>query len=245
VKPVPLAATPVAPWIRHPLPFLSEIVWECGIVETVNEIKGLYSQWLQEFLPLHVNTFNERKAELQKVKATWSVVLAKSLKKEINKREKVDKDDKNALYDYTSNGYGAMNNHKRGIIMNDDSLPRRIRAVVRALGKQKLRVYRGKVYRRIHKMGDGFIQQLKVGATFSDKAFFSTSKIASFAEEREIYDDGQVMFEIESRTGSDVKMYSRHPKEDEVLFRPDTLFMITHVSIGKYGGVHVKMYELH
>lgn len=245
VKPVPLAATPAVPWNGRPLPFLREVSLECEINETVNEMKEIFSEWLKEFLPKHVKAFNDRKAEKEKTKTAWSAVLSKSLKKAVSKRERIDKDDKCALNDYTSNGFGSMNNHQRGIHMDDDSLPRRVAAVVRALGKAKLKRFRGTVYRRLFKMKDDFIKGLRVGATFADKAFLSTSKLKSFVDDKEGDGPGKVCFEIESRSGADVKMYSRHPKEEEVLFLSGTLFMITDVRIGKYGAVRVKMYELY
>ena len=43
--------------------------------------------------------------------------------------------------------------------MQDDSLPRRIAAVLRALGKPKLKTFRGKVYRRLDQMTEDFIDQ--------------------------------------------------------------------------------------
>ena len=86
------------------------------------------------------------------------------------------------------------------------------------------------------------MQRLCVGATFSDAAFLSTSRKKCYADDKEKdAENGRVCFHIESRTGVNVKMYSRHPEEDEILFRAESMFRITNVWLGKYGAMHVEM----
>jgi hypothetical protein len=56
---------------------------------------------------------------------------------------------------------------------------------------------------------------------------------------------GKVFFEIQSRTGVDIKAYSKFKKEEEILFLPKSVFMIQDVSTGASGETVVKMTELH
>ena len=75
----------------------------------------------------------EPRAARKEVKATFAQALTKSLKKAYSKLHRLDRDDKDALYDYTSNGYGVLNNAQRGIEAMRDDIRRRIQAVCRAL----------------------------------------------------------------------------------------------------------------
>lgn len=195
------------------------------------------------FLAELVTVWEARVARVE-VRASFFQAFAKSLKKACNNLHRLDRDDKDALYDYTSNGYGVLNNVQRGKEAMRDDVGKRIRAVCRALRKNKLRTFSGTVYRRLNScdLSAELTATLMVeGATFSDPAFLSTST------NRQRYNAGGpegVYLEIVSTTGKSVKAYSRHPEEDEVLFLPGTLFRIQQVWRGPLGELRVRMVEV-
>ena len=63
---------------------------------------------------------------------------------------------------------------------------------------------------------------------FVDKAFLSTSKTESVC--RNFMKSGSaVHITLSSHTGVDVKRFSKHSKEDEILFLPGTRFLVDRV----------------
>ena len=134
-------------------------------------------------------------------------------------------EDKEALWDYSGDGYRPMNKGLRGEMEISDELQERIDAVDRALSK--LPSHEGKTFRGLPfrfeaaSLKDSF----RVGETFSDGAFFSTSsakrKAESFGED--------CLLTVLGKTGKKIDKYSGAEKEKEVLFRPGTVFKVTAV----------------
>ena len=78
----------------------------------------------------------------------------------------------------------------------------------------------------------------KPGRIVEERAFTSTSKSSSFAE------DGAVTYEIKGYTGRDVTALSKYKSENEVLFRSGTRFKVTSAESKSDGRLHVKMEEI-
>jgi hypothetical protein len=91
--------------------------------------------------------------------------------------------------------------------------------------KKKKKAFSGKVYR-----GESCIRprlaRLRPGMIFADKAFLSTSRSESVCEGFMNGGHAGVHVTLTCHTGVDVKQFSKHPKEDEVLFLPGTRFLV-------------------
>jgi hypothetical protein len=97
---------------------------------------------------------------------------------------------KNALYDYTTNGYtmarSVLNPTLRGQSSSEEGLhlhvDGRVRAVCRAMRKIGFRKqYEGIVRRRCQELPASVMEGLREGTTFSDAGFFSTSYDKGFS----------------------------------------------------------------
>lgn len=180
-----------------------------------------------------------------------SAGLSKKIKKEFQKMfHRVSKADKEALIDYTGPGFAVMNKIMRQKSMEnkdkDDMAIGRIAAVKRALTKQGLSCFTGRVHRGITLASEEALknfqnEHLRAGGTFQDPAFLSTSKSAAAAFGKQRL---SVQFEIMSKTGRSVERYSVHPKEEEVLFAPKTLFRIHSVEEAEEQSLKVVMEEI-
>lgn len=114
-----------------------------------------------------------------------------------------------------------------------------VRMITSALNK--LPDFNGTVYRG-SRTGTRFSpEQLekmyKVGKTIEEKGFTSTSY------EKDSKFDGDVQYEIKSRTGKNIENFSNYPSEKEVLFRPGTQFKVTGFEKTK-DGYKIKMEEV-
>ena len=95
-------------------------------------------------------------------------------------------------------------------------------------GLAKMPTYQGDVYRSILLNPDDLdvlLSNYKSGTTVIDPAFSSTSATPEGA-----FEDGNVNFEIKSKTGVYVAPISAIPQEHEVLFKPNTKFKINKIS---------------
>ena len=90
------------------------------------------------------------------------------------------------------------------------------------MSKRKLKIHRGTVYRSTV-LPSEIQDTLRLGATFSDRAFLSSSskKSNSFYTT-----EAATLFEIESKMGVDISSQSKYKHEAEVLFWPSTMFMV-------------------
>ena len=86
--------------------------------------------------------------------------------------------------------------------------------------------------------GSGRIHaDLQVGSTFSDKAFFSTTRslpiAVAFLQSARPSSERYLFKIIKHGNGVDVKRFSALPMEEEVLFRPNTMFRVLSINEGE------------
>jgi hypothetical protein len=145
------------------------------------------------------------------------------------------------IREYTSYSYENLNRAmRRGSVSLDHQ--ESIECMLKGMAKEvRLPVHRGTVYRGAN-LPEPAMNELRPGATYCDPAFLSTSRLRNQAFR------GSVQFIIESKTGVDVASISAHRGEEEVLFRPATMFKIISVVRGEANGeamLWVTMDELH
>jgi len=154
------------------------------------------------------------------------------------RKQKLDQDDLQSFQFYTeSDGYQQINPPIRDFANGKiDALPRTAKKwkgmLEKALGKL-LDNYVGTVYRGVN-MDEEWIQDIKKTFTdntrarvpFSDPAFLSTSTKLDSS-----FKDTNCRFIIRSKTGKEIAPYSVHPFEYEVLFAPNTNFVIHDIVI--------------
>ena len=154
------------------------------------------------------------------------------------RKQKLDQDDIKSFQFYTeSDGYQQINPPIRDFANGKiDALPRAATKwkgmLEKALGKL-LDNYVGTVYRGVN-MDEEWIQDIKKTFTdntrarvpFSDPAFLSTSTKLDKS-----FKDTNCRFIIRSKTGKEIAPYSVHPFEYEVLFAPNTSFVIHDIVI--------------
>jgi hypothetical protein len=155
-----------------------------------------------------------------KARAAAFCKLHKEYKKVFRKRTRVTPDDKFALYDYTSSGYGLLNKRLRFAPKTmEEDVHRRVKNVCQAMHRVFLKTHhRGIVKRGSSNLSAPEMEALQPGATYSDAGFFSTSYDKGFP--------GPLQWVVLSKTGINVTPYSAHEKEKEILFLPGTLFRI-------------------
>ena len=145
---------------------------------------------------------------------------------------------KHSIYSYSANWFGDMNRALREGTVEDASekVQGAIHGVVEGfrLGfcgfTSYLKPYKGDCLYR----GSGPIPEEPVaGGIFCDKAFFSTSsdkKVACNFVGGKPQDKPRYLFKITKHsTGFNIKKYSRHTREDEILFPPSTWFRVVSV----------------
>jgi hypothetical protein len=141
------------------------------------------------------------------------------------------------IREYTSYSYEKLNSAmRRGSVSLEHQ--ESIECMLKGMAKEvRLPVHRGTVYRGAN-LPEPAMNELRPGATYCDPAFLSTSRLRNQAFR------GSVQFIIESKTGVDVASISAHRGEEEVLFRPATMFKIISVVRGE-ATLCVTMDELH
>lgn len=118
-----------------------------------------------------------------------------------------------SIYAYTEDLFKIINPALRG----KTNHLKQIAAVIKQLdlGLSKLPPYQGVVLRGVNLPKN---MTLKIGGTFSDPAYLSTSTSNPYG--------GTHQFIIHSKTGRQVEMFSPNPDEKEVLFKRNTPFKI-------------------
>jgi len=152
-----------------------------------------------------------------------------TLLKNAKRNSRLTKLEKKALEEYTGSNYFKMNQVLRKLIeptANETGLIKNTRT---ALAKPNLKLVQGSVFRGSNKLPEDVKKGLIEGATFQDAGFLSTSKDE---DQSFLTQDSGFFFRIQSKTGRFVAPYSRHKKEQEVLFQPNTMFRITSVKEG-------------
>lgn len=156
--------------------------------------------------------------------------------------DKISKSEKDAIHDYTDGGYAKMNDILRGklseerekaALKKDPELYDKMFNIEQAINKFELS--EGiKVYRIAD--SDSF-NIPKVGDTFHDKGFVSTTT------ERSVLDDmqGDVIFEIDVSAGKGIGAYidefSEYGREQEFLMQRDSEFEV--ISIKEENGIKI------
>ena len=169
----------------------------------------------------------QEKEDLKKIRREANLLLLQKVRKrqEFNPRH-----DKKAIKDYTSKGFEDINKALRSGKAIPVDIQKRVDAIICAMSKEDkhMPIYHGTVYRGV-KLPSSIHKMLRANATFSDPAFLSTTsqRDRHFGSAGE----GATVFEIESKTGVDISKKSSASKrvEAEVLFRPNTMFMIKSV----------------
>lgn len=151
----------------------------------------------------------------------------------------------NAINVYTGFQYAEINSALRGTgdFSKEDRSALLDFAKEANDGLKALPNYSGETYRGTALPTD-VVDKLKVGGTYSDKAFLSTSSSKEVAEgfsSRSIPENTQrVLFTIEGKYGKDISKASEYKSEKEVLFSPSSKFKITSVE-DKDGILYVGM----
>ena len=153
------------------------------------------------------------------------------------KKYSMDRHDRTVLKKYcNSKMYGTMNTALRefayGITPLDQKNHQNMEDILKCMTKRTMQSnqFKGTVYRGVRDL-PGYIKgQMKPGATFADPAFLSTSTSKEVAYEGAFA--GGVQFVIKSKTGFPVARWSSYA-EEEVLFPPNTMFMIKTIYPGE------------
>lgn len=124
-----------------------------------------------------------------------------------------------ALYGYTTNpGYEMINPALRG----STELTPELEAFSQhaSAGLDNLPPVNATTFRGIRSLPAEVLDQYQVGSTVSDKAFMSSDSQSAF--------DGAIQMKIDGYSGRDIDFLSSHSAtETEVLFKPDTKFVVT------------------
>lgn len=158
--------------------------------------------------------------------------------------------EKQALKEYTGYEYGMINSAlRRGDVNNRERIRLQVEDITNLL--DKLPSFNGAVFRREMSYKDSIedhINDFIKGEIVDFKAFLSTSEkdnLTKFGNE--------LIFEIKSKNGKQIKNYSDNPDEEEVLFKPNSIFIVENVKQikykngmlkGKLQSLHIKLKEL-
>jgi hypothetical protein len=149
--------------------------------------------------------------------------------KPVGKKKALSASDGNAVRDYTTDKFQAVNGAlRKGEAMTPD-VAKTVKGIDAYLAESPK--YEGSVYRKFT-ADESLIASLQPGATFSDKAFMSTSKdVPRFVPE------GSVALKIIGSNGVDISGLSPHgAAEKEVLFPRNSKFKVEKVIPSPQGG---------
>ena len=138
----------------------------------------------------------------------------------------------NAINEYARFNFNSINKMLRG---DEVSFPDQTRSRIEKLSSavEKLPDFSGETYRGLQfrsaemdKYGS-LIEKLAVGGTFSDPAFFSTSKSQELMEKYSSVMEGgkSIQMTVRGQSGKDIEKFSDMP-ESEVLYKPNTPFKV-------------------
>ena len=153
------------------------------------------------------------------------------------KKYSMDKTDRAFLHKYcNSKMYRTMNTALRASAVDGTPLAKKnkenMEGILKCMTKRKMQSLqvKGTVYRGVRDLPASIKCQMKPGATFADPAFLSTSISKEDAYEGAFA--GGVRFVIKSKTGFSIAKWSSYD-EHEVLFPPNTMFMIQSIFPGE------------
>ncbi len=132
---------------------------------------------------------------------------------------------KELIYEYTLNLYAPVNSTLRKFFKSRDcnAIANKLQSAISYLPPYSGDVFRGSKYTQE-------MQALPIGGCIQDSAFLSTSKNQAIAES--FADDG-VLLKINSQTGRDITELSSDHKEEEVLFQPGVILLLTNKVLAK------------
>lgn len=132
---------------------------------------------------------------------------------------------------YTSDLFHQINGSLRSGKI-EENLQEKVDTINNAL--DKLPSYNGMVNRwePFYKGGiEDHINDYVKGEIAQLPSFLSTTKLT---EAPDTIFSTSMKFEIESKNGKHIKEYSEYPKEEEVLFKPNSIFEVIDVKVNKY-----------
>lgn len=162
-----------------------------------------------------------------------SIKNEKILSREMTKKTGLTASEMIAVRHYTARGFSPVNRALRDC--NEESLAF-LKPVIDPLveGLEKLPSYRGTVYRTTSMFGS-FLDSHKTGKEVTYRSFLSTSKYENWNEKSSF--EGNVVMTIDcADRGKDISWLAEYPYEDEVLFPPETTFVV--LSCQKKKGKH-------
>jgi hypothetical protein len=138
-----------------------------------------------------------------------------------------------AINTYTGSMYRDINGLLRGKKdFNDPEYEKEVQDIAdkASEGLRSLPDYKGETYRGTS-LDNSLIAKMKVGGTYSDKGFLSTSSDPKIAD---AFNGGNagvgktaVLFTIDGKHGKDISKASSYDDEKEILFNPNSKFKIT------------------
>lgn len=167
--------------------------------------------------------FKENKMENVFTEHVQAAQGEKILSREYTEKYGLSQTDLICLRHYTLNGYKSINRALR----NDDKKELETLAPIieQTLdGLQKLPSYCGPVYRNTN-MPQEFLDAHKVGAEIRYNSFVSTSKFEKWNATEQFAGNTELIIDSSSK-GKDVSWLSQYSNEDEILFPPDTEFIV-------------------
>ncbi|GGF20453.1 hypothetical protein GCM10011611_28120 [Aliidongia dinghuensis] len=142
-------------------------------------------------------------------------------------------DEVGAIYGYTTNeGYSAINPALRGLQPMTPELSA-FQTHIES-GLDKLPPFSGTSFRGTD-LPPSVLDNYQVGETVADPAFASSSTTSPFS--------GTTRMEMAGESGRDISFLSEYPKEAEVLFKPNTPFLVTDRATMPDGTTLLKMTE--
>jgi hypothetical protein len=141
-------------------------------------------------------------------------------------------DQAKAINTYTGSMYRDINGLLRGKKdFADPEYKQKVQDIAdkAAEGLRSLPDYKGETYRGTA-LNDDIVAKMKVGGTYSDKGFLSSSSNPNIADNFSSSNSAgktQVFFTINGKHGKDISSASEFENEKEILFNPSSKFKIT------------------
>lgn len=134
-------------------------------------------------------------------------------KKKLAKELGLDDYELNLIFRYTSELYYVINRSTKYEHLSQNLL----------LALAKLPAFKGTVYRSLKSK---YTTNISVGQTIEAEAFWSTSKDRAFAD---TWIDGGSILVIETSVGRELSLFSRYPRESEVLIPVGSRFKVQRI----------------
>ena len=157
---------------------------------------------------------------------------------------KLDEKEVDALEEYTSDSFLALNSK----IRKGEALSNNQKRIVQDLDSalDKIPDYKGKAFRKITFFDNPegkkeFLERIKQGKETSFKQYLSSSRDKTHVA---LASKNDIVFEIKSKTGSSVEKYSKNPAEQEVVFKRNSKFKVVDGGKTKFGATRIILEEI-